>query len=139
MKRLLIGLVTASMLLTGPAALAGGKHGHGGYHRPPIHGGYYRPHHHHHYRDYSGAYLLGGIALGAVLTDAFVSRSPSVVYVEPSPPARVIYRERPVTTVVVQESERSLLRDLSGNCYEVRTDDNGNELRTQVSSSQCDW
>ena len=151
MKRLLIGLMTASLLLGGTSALARGKHDHRGHHapRPPAHLGhhrphhrpYRRPHHHHHRDDYRGAYLLGGLALGAVLTNAFYDHEPDVVYVErsPYPRTRVIYRDRPVTTTVVSETEWSLLSDLDGNCYEVATDDAGNELRTQVPASECDW
>lgn len=132
MKRLLIGLLTASLLLTGSNALARG--GHGG-HYPPPHLGHYR----HHHNDYRGAYLLGGLALGAVLADTMIYREPTVVYVERERSPRVIYRERPVTRVVVSEPERSLLRDLKGNCYEVSRDGAGNELRSQLPAFECDW
>lgn len=135
MKSLLIGLLTASMLLTGTNALAWGRHS--GHYAPSVHHRYYG--HHHHSHGYRGAYLLGGLALGAVLTDALIHRDPAVVYVEPSPRPRVIYRERPVTRVVVTPPERRLLRDLDGNCYEVGKDGSGTELRTQLPASKCDW
>lgn len=136
MKRLLIGLLAASMLLTGTNALARG--GHGGFYAPapPPYRSHHWPRHHH---DYSGAYLIGGLALGAILTDALIDRNPTTVYVEPSPPPRVTYRERPVTTVVVTQPRRSLLRDLKGNCYEVSNDGSGSELRTQLPAAECDW
>ncbi len=155
MKRLLIGLMAVSLILAGTSTLARGNHDKGRHHgpRPPAHQGHHRPHyrphyrpqhHHHHHRDrdgYRGAYLLGGVALGAVLADAFSYRDPEVVYVESSryPSTRVIYRDRPVSTTVVSESEWSLTRDLEGNCYEVSTDDAGYESRTQVPASECDW
>ena len=156
MKRLLIGLMTVSLLLAGTSPLARGNHDKGRHHgpRPPTHQGHhrpdyrphyrphYRPQHHHHHRDgYRGAYLLGGVALGAVLADAFSHREPDVVYVESSryPRTRVIYRDRPVSTTVISESEWSLTRDLEGNCFEITTDAAGNELRTQVPESDCDW
>ena len=136
MKRVLIGLLAASMLMTGTNALARG--GHGGFYGPPpppYRGHYWSGHHH----DYSGAYLIGGLALGAVLTDALIDRGPTTVYVEPRPAPRVIFRERPVTTVVVTQPRRSLLRDLNGKCYEISRDDADNELRTQLPASECDW
>jgi hypothetical protein len=79
--------------------------------------------------------------LGAVLADAFSSRDPAVVYVEPSPypRTRIVYRDRPVSTALIAEPEWRLLRDQSDNCYEVTVDEDGNELRTQVPASECDW
>jgi hypothetical protein len=78
--------------------------------------------------------------LGVVLADAFSHREPEVVYVESRPPStRVVYRDRPVSTVLVSESEWSLTRDLEGNCYEVSVDASGNEFRTRVPASECDW
>ena len=153
MKRLLIGLMTASLLLAGTTTLARGNHDNGRHHgsRPPAHQGYHRPHHrpqyyrphrrHHHRDGYRGAYLLGGVALGAILADSFASRDPEVIYVEPNPypRTRIVYRDRPVTTALVSEPEWRLLRDQSNNCFEVTVDENGNELRTQVPASECDW
>lgn len=154
MKMLLIGLMTLSLLTAGGTAMAEGvKHGRGHYApRPPAHLSHHRPHHrpdyghhrpdfsyrrphHDHHRnhhDYRGAYVLGGLALGAVLADAFDNDS-TVVYVDrsPAPPPRVIYRSG--------NSDIGLLRDRYGDCYEVFTNARGNEVRTEVAASECDW
>jgi hypothetical protein len=41
--------------------------------------------------------------------------------------------------VVAAPQGRHLLRDLNGNCFERTTDANGNELRTELPPSQCNW
>jgi hypothetical protein len=131
MKRFVVALMTASLLAVSGGAWAGG---YGHHYSPPRHYSY--GHHHSH----SGAYLLGGVVLGAVLADAFYRPAPpTVVYVERSPyyRPRVIYREETVTVPV--PAQRSLLRDLKGNCFEISSDRDGNELRKQVSASECNW
>ena len=134
MKRLMIGLIAASLVAGSGSALAGGYRDYGRHYSPPRHS-YYGGHHHSH----SGAYLLGGVVLGAVLADAFYRPDPpEVVYVERRPyyGPRVVYQE---STLAVPAVRRSLLRDLNGNCFETSNDTDGRELRKQVPASECDW
>ena len=136
MKHFVIGLVVASLVAASGSALAGGYGHHGHYH--------YKPRHHHygghHYDSDSGVYLLGGVLLGSVLTNAYYrSNPPEVVYVERRPyyGPRVIYREPAVR--IVPPVRRSLLRDLQGNCFETTIDEDGSELREQIPAAECDW
>ena len=133
MKRLLATCMAAVLIASSAAPLAGGfaRRGHG---YPSGHHSYPR------YHSNRGAYLVGGILLGSVLTHAFSPRpSPEVVYIERRPyrSPRIVYEEP--TTVVRRPAGRRLVRDLNGNCYEQRFDRNGTELRTQLPATACDW
>ena len=52
----------------------------------------------------------------------------------------VVYRPSAyVVAPVVATPGRRLLRDLDGRCYERSLDADGNELRTELPSSACNW
>ena len=98
----------------------------------------YYPHHRH--DGFRGGYLVGGLLLGSLLTHALYSAPPrEVIYVDREPyiPPRVVYRES--TVRVVPSGGRQLLRDLDGRCYQRTFDANGDELRTELPASRCDW
>jgi hypothetical protein len=133
MKRLLATCLAAVLIASSAATLAGGFQ-HRGHGYPSRHHSFYR---HHSNR---GAYLVGGILLGSVLTHALFPRpAPEVVYIERRPlrSPRVVYEES--TTVVRRPAGRQLVRDLGGNCFEQRFDRNGTELRSQIPATECDW
>ena len=109
-----------------------GGHGyyHGGYARPGYYG--YAPYYgynHNHNNNNEAAYLVGGLVVGSLLTNAYIRSQQRPVY----------------TTTVVQQPQvvpaqgRHLLRDLNGDCFERSTDAAGNELRTQLPASECNW
>lgn len=120
-----------------------GWYGHPGYYYPrpyyahayPYYG--YRPypayygypaHYGHHDHDNNSdwpAYLIGGAILGSVLTNVYHNSQEQ--------------QYAPANQVVVAPQGRHLLRDLNGNCFERTTDANGNELRTELPASQCNW
>jgi hypothetical protein len=70
------------------------------------------------------AYLIGGAVLGSVLTNVYQNSQAQYA---------------PANQVITAPQGRRLLRDLNGNCYERMTDANGNELRTELPPSQCNW
>ena len=130
MKRLVAGLVASALLIATPAAFAGDRGWHGGH---GYHGGYryYGGHHHNNNNnDDDWAWALGGLVLGGIVghgisqahaQPAVIQSTP--VYSQPYPPA----------------TGRRLLRDLQGRCYDIGTDAAGNELRTELPPSECNW
>jgi hypothetical protein len=76
-----------------------------------------------------GAYLMGGIVLGSILTDLFHRQDDRQVT------RRVI--SEPV--VVDPAYSRRLIRDRSGNCFEKSYDRDGNEEVFEVSPAECAW
>ena len=139
MKRTLPLLLAGSLSIAAPSAIAGG-HGHGwgwGHGYYPYWGGY---HHHHHGGD-DAAWLLGGLVVGGLFTSAYYNSRPvpaySVAY--PAYPT-VVYRQPAyVPAPVVVTPGRRLLRDIEGRCYELSVDADGNELRTELAASSCNW
>jgi hypothetical protein len=144
-----IALLALTLMLTPDLAQAKGKGkgGHGYYdhhynrdYRPrDYHRGYhrdYRPrgrpheHHHHHYhqrskkRSNEGAYLLGGIVIGSVLTH--VLQPPRSHYA----PAPTVVHQAPVG--------RRLLKDVYGDCYERRGHGSG-EVLIPLPQWECAW
>jgi hypothetical protein len=107
------------------------------YYRPvgypyPYYGGYYGyPYYHHNNNNNSDwpAYLAGGLIVGALLTNVYNNSQPSAYSYPQSAPAA------PIGSV----QGRHLLRDLNGKCYERQTDANGNEMRTELPPSECNW
>lgn len=89
---------------------------------------YYPQHHNNNNNNDSAAYLVGGLVVGSLLTNAY-NKSQANSY----------YAQQPANQVVVAPQGRRLLRDLNGNCYERTTDAAGNELRTELPPSQCNW
>ncbi len=88
---------------------------------------YYYGNHHNNNNNNSDwpAYLIGGAVLGSVLTNVYHNAQVQQV------PAQQV--------VVAPQQGRRLLRDLNGNCYDRSTDANGNELRTELPPSACNW
>jgi len=98
----------------------------------PYYGGYYGyPYYHHNNDNHSDwpAYLAGGLIVGALLTNAYnASQTNAYPYPQAAPAS-------PVGSV----QGRHLLRDLNGKCYERQSDANGNEMRTELPPSECNW
>ena len=86
---------------------------------------YYGNHHNNNNNSDWPAYLIGGAVLGSVLTNVYQNSQVQQV------PAQQV--------VVAPQQGRHLLRDLNGNCYDRSTDANGNELRTELPPSACNW
>ena len=95
----------------------------GGYYGYPY---YYGQHHNNNNNSDWPAYLIGGAILGSVLTNVYHD-SQAQQYAAPA------------NQVIVAPQGRRLLRDLNGNCYERSTDSAGNELRTELPPSECNW
>jgi hypothetical protein len=144
MNRFISAALMLAMLATNPAAYADGwhgngnhddDHGHGSWHNPGYHPAPVRPYYPYYpYPQHKNnnnhtewpAYLVGGLVLGALLTNAFPGSRPAQYAdnVPSSPPGL---------------QGRRLFRDANGNCYERRTDSAGNELSTELPASACDW
>jgi hypothetical protein len=144
-----IALVAVLMLSFGGAGEAlAGDHGHGcgyygcgggGYYhaRPyyPYNRGYYGyygypQHKNNNNSNSSVAYAIGGLALGAILMNAYnQNRAPAPSY----------YTQQQTYQAPPAAQGRHLVRDLNGNCYERTTDAAGNELRTELPPSACNW
>ena len=137
-------MVVALSLLSAPQAHAGGKYRHydHGYHYGYDRYHYDRRSHRRHYRhkryhrkNRDGAYLLGGLALGALITHAWHqpnrhhNRHHSDQY-DHHTRTRVVHRDAPVS--------RRLFRDRNGNCFE-RIRQGGEELLVELSASECRW
>ena len=101
-----------------------------------YHGGYYPYYQHHNNNNHSDwpAYVAGGLIVGALLTNAYnksqANSYSNGYYSQQSAPTAA-----PVGTV----QGRRLLRDINGNCYERQTDNAGNEMRTELPASECNW
>ena len=148
MKSIAMATLLVALLGGSTTALAGGN-GHGcgyncgggGYYPGYRPGGYYRPYYGYQHKNNnnsndSWAYALGGLVLGSVLTNAYNNnRAQQPVYVEQT---TTTYQPVQVQRVIVAQP-RHLLRDLNGNCFERTTDSAGNELRTELPPSACNW
>ena len=132
------------------------RHYHKGYlgHNGYRGAGHFRAHRHHHrYRGYRRsnddvAWLLGGLVIGSVITNAYHhhssyhrDRSYGARYHRDYPPEReVIYRTRTTTRSVNSVLPgRHFYRDLEGNCYQITTNSEGEELREARPAKECDW
>lgn len=94
----------------------------------PAYYGYGYPYYGHHNNNNNSdwpVYLIGGAVLGSVLTNVYHDSQAQLV--------------APATQVYAPPQGRHLLRDLNGNCYERTTDAAGNELRTELPASECNW
>ena len=92
----------------------------------PAYYGYGYPYYGHHNNNNNSdwpLYLVGGAVLGSVLTNVY--HDSQVQQVAP--------------TQVYAPQGRHLLRDLNGNCFDRGTDSSGNEYRTQLPASECNW
>lgn len=133
-----LAVATAALLASAPAA-AGGR-GNGYYDHPGYGHGYgygkhrgYDRHYHHHRkhrrgRGNDGAYLLGGIVIGSLLTHALTA--PPRAYAAPPPQTVRYYDAAPA---------RRLFRDINGNCFERRDDGYGRELLVELPYRECAW
>ncbi len=74
------------------------------------------------------AYVAGGLIVGALLTNAYNKSHANDGYYAPQS-----------APVAPSAQGRRLLRDINGNCYERQTDSAGNELRTELPPSECNW
>lgn len=94
-------------------------------------------------RRYDAGDLVGGIVLGSLISSSLYNYRDYRSY------DRVVYRSPPVTrtrdVVYVNRSRpsvssgRKLLRDLQGNCFEIGHNEFGDEVRTQLDPSFCDY
>ncbi|MEM7096682.1 MAG: hypothetical protein AAF541_00370 [Pseudomonadota bacterium] len=140
-----ISIITGTtLLLSGysSAAQAGYyKHGHGYYGGKAYHYGHRRHRYRNGYRRHRhsdrAAYLVGGLALGALISHAYHTphrryyRGHNDVYaVRESSRPTVIHREGRVT--------RSLFKDRDGNCFERKSED-GQELLIELPDRECAW
>lgn len=147
MKSTFISSLLVAFIIGGTNAYADDRRydrGYRGHHKPSPSVPRYRGHHRSRYyapryRNYDdddddAAYFIGGLFLGTILYDVF-ARPPSndIVYIERNrvPSSRITYSE----TI----PGRRLLRDINGNCFNITRDDNGNELRTELPASECNW
>ncbi len=99
------------------------------------------------YRRWDAGDVVGGIVLGSLVTSSLNNHNhhdsgtyDRVVYRSSSPATtstrRVITtarRDRPIN------SGRKLLRDLEGRCYEITRNRNGDEVRTELDPSICNY
>ncbi len=101
------------------------------------------------YRNWGAGDIVGGIVLGSLITNSLnnsyrdyrgydrvervVYRSPSTVSTGPRKVYTSERREPPPT------SGRRLLRDLEGRCYEIARNDAGDEVRTELDPTVCDY
>jgi len=144
MNRFISGALMLAMLAMNPAAYADGwhgndddGHGHGSWHGPGHHPGPGRPYYPYPYaypqhknndnHTEWPAYVVGGLVLGALLSNAFPGSRPTSYYgsQQSSPPPT--------------GQGRRLFRDANGNCYERQLDGAGNELSTELPPSACSW
>lgn len=163
MKKLIIGVSLIAALILAQTASADSRHHRRGYDRygysshyypraNPYHFGssrrYYSPGRYYggnyfgfsygnygyrrHRRHNDLGYLVGGLVLGSLLSSSSyrepVTRTREVVYIKQS-----ASRSTPLTT------GRRLLKDLEGNCFERKTDSNGDEIRVQLEASECNF
>ncbi len=136
MKLLAPLLVTIITVATSPTTLAGGSHGYdghrGGHHsyHPRIHRSVQR------HRSHRGEYLVGGILIGSLIANSVHHARHQRPYVEyrADQPTRTVYTERRTETI-----ERRLLRDGSGNCFEIFAAADGSETREPIARAECSW
>ena len=163
MKKLIIGVSLIAALILAQTASADSRHHRRGYDRHGYSSHYYpraNPYHfgasrrHYFPRSYYGGshfgfsyghygyrrhrqhndlgYLVGGLVLGSLLSSTSyrepLTRTREIVYVKQS-----ASRSAPLNT------GRRLLKDLQGNCFERKSDGNGNEIRVQLEASECSF
>jgi len=143
MNRFISGALMLAMLAMNPAAYADGwhgndndDHGHGSWHHPgyrPAPGRPYYPYYpypqHKNNNNHTEwpAYVVGGLVLGALLTNAFPGARPTP------------YSDGRQSSSPPSAEGRRLFRDANGNCYERRVDGAGNELSSELPPSACSW
>ncbi|PCH61745.1 MAG: hypothetical protein COC19_04400 [SAR86 cluster bacterium] len=83
----------------------------------------------------SSSSFFGGLILGSIFSPGYSSRRYD--YREPVVTREIIYVDKP--SQVSNPVGRRLLKDLEGNCFEVRQDDNGDEIRLQLEAEECSF
>ena len=129
----ILGLLVT--LATSPTTFAGSSYGYdghrGGHHRALNR--HYRPHRRsHRSRSHRGEYLVGGILIGSLIANSVHHARHNRPYVE-----RRVYQ--PTRTTRSETIERRLLRDGSGNCFELFTARDGSEIREPIARGECSW
>ncbi len=132
MKMLLAGAISMALIAAAPGAYAGNRYGHHGYYGGHGYGHGYGGHYYRHKHGNGNnndevAYLIGGLVVGGLLTNAY-------------------YKSRPVyQPATVQRSYAApaagqrLVRDANGACFTSEFDSAGTEYRTAVDPALCNW
>jgi hypothetical protein len=130
MKTVLMTLSFFLILSMTMPSHAGHRHHRGCGHNSHFNGGhiFYNNHYNRNHHSHRGAYLLGGVVLGSLLTQAYNNND----NYRRSSERRVVYNDRDRRSV----PDRVLLRDKFGYCYVV-TQKDGVEVRTQTDWEAC--
>jgi hypothetical protein len=93
-------------------------------------------------RNRSNGNFIGALVLGSMLNrQSYPSRSIETVTYRSAPVRQrhVVYINSTARTSVSATPKRRLLRDLQGDCYEIEISPNGDELRSQVDPTICNF
>ncbi len=142
LKKTLLCTAIAAVCGLGTAGISGNAHAGYGHHYKHHYN--HRGHHgHRHYRyrhhrhSHRGAYLLGGIALGALISHAYHAPYHRRHTHHDGYAVREVYRQ-PVVAEQPGRIIRSLYRDRDGNCFE-RKREGGDELLIELPAQECAW
>jgi hypothetical protein len=109
-----------------------------GNHFNVSYGNYYPRH-----RRHDANSFVGGLVLGSLFSYSRSHRQhETIVYTEvvSSPSREVVYvNQAQSSSGTVAASGRRLLRDLEGNCFERIRDEQGNEMRIQLETEECNF
>lgn len=87
--------------------------------------------------------FFGGLVVGSLLTNAsYAPRAVETVRVQTIPTVRsreVRYVNSTSRAPVVTSHRRRLLRDLQGDCFEIVISPSGDEIRSQIDPSMCNY
>lgn len=106
--------------------------GYGHYDRHHYRGHRYKRHHRRHRSSDRAAYLVGGLVLGSLITNAYHRSN------EPYVERRVSYYE-PRRIRSSSRVTRRLFRDRDGNCFERNYNRQGDEIMIELDPAQCAW
>ena len=133
------GIFLLSSAFTNPAHASGyyggGYHG-GGRHYSGFRDSHYNRHYNRGYRhrrhrsNDRGAYLIGGLAIGAIVTHAIHNSANRRVERDR------VYRNDHQNT---RRISRRLFRDRDGNCFERTHNQQGDELLIELDRAECAW
>jgi len=103
-------------------------------------GNYYSRH-----RGYDSGSFVGGLVLGSLFSyPRHSTRNVETVVYRNAPVTRtreIVYVDKPQTrnSAPTVASGRRLLRDLEGNCFERIIDEQGDEIRVQLETQECNF